>query len=475
MPAIDVGETSGENASGTWPDSLENSQQPRKGLSSLQETQERKEGREVVSTPPPEKPSLSWRRRKARFAGTQKRHLAEASRTSTDIRVGERREKSFIMDQLANANTHFALDLFQKLTEANSTGNIFFSPLNISSALAMVYLGAKGDTATQLSKACHFDAVEDLHVKLQALSTKINRSDAPYVLKLANRLYGEKTYCFLKDYLTSTQKLYGAELSMVDFLNAAQSVRTQINQWVEGQTEGKITELLSEDSVNELTKLVLVNAIYFKGSWEEKFDKFDTTDKPFRLSKKEKKNVKMMFMKKKLPFSYIDDCKCRVLELPYQGKELSMILLLPDDIEDDSTGLEQLEKQLILGNLQKWTCSQNMYSNHEVYVHLPKFKLEESYDLQSYLEALGLRDVFGSGKADLSGMSRARDLHVSKIVHKSFVEVNEEGTEAAAAAAAVAMNSMPMREKFNADHPFLFFIRYNPTNTILFFGRFASP
>nr|XP_060630716.1 leukocyte elastase inhibitor-like [Anolis sagrei ordinatus] len=377
------------------------------------------------------------------------------------------------MDQLANANTHFALDLFQKLIEANPTGNIFFSPLCMTSALAMVFLGAKGDTATQLSKTCHLDAVEDLHVRLHALSTNINRSDAPYVLKLANRLYGEKTYCFLKDYLTSTQKLYGTELSMVDFLNAAKSVRTQINQWVEGQTEGKITELLSEDSVNQLTKLVLVNAIYFKGTWEEKFEDKHTKDMPFRLSKKEKKNVKMMFMNKKLPFSYIDECKCRVLELPYRGKELSMILLLPDDIEDDSTGLEQLEKQLTLGKLQKWTSPQNMHSYNEVYVHLPKFKLEESYDLQFYLEALGLRDIFDSGKADLSGMSAAHDLHVSKIVHKSFVEVNEEGTEAAAAAAAVAVNSMP--KKFNADHPFLFFIRHNPTNTILFFGRFASP
>nr|XP_003225626.1 PREDICTED: leukocyte elastase inhibitor [Anolis carolinensis] len=380
------------------------------------------------------------------------------------------------MDQLANANTHFALDLFQKLIEANPTGNIFFSPLSMCSALAMVFLGAKGDTATQLSKTFHFDGVEDVHVKLQKLSTTINQSNVPYVLKLANRLYGEKTYTFLQDYLTSTQKLYGAELSTVDFLNAAESVRNEINQWVEGQTEGKIRELLSEGSVNELTKLVLVNAIYFKGSWEEKFKEEDTTDMPFRLSKKEKKNVKMMFMKKKFPFGYIDECKCRVLELPYKGKELSMIILLPDDIEDDSTGLERLEKQLTIDKLQEWTLPRNMYSHNEVYVHLPKFKLEESYDLKTYLSALGLRDVFDAGKANLSGMSGARDLHVSKIVHKSFVEVNEEGTEAAAATVvAVMLCSLPMEDDFNADHPFLFFIRHNPTSTILFFGKFASP
>ncbi|XP_078249529.1 leukocyte elastase inhibitor isoform X1 [Pogona vitticeps] len=382
----------------------------------------------------------------------------------------------FTMDDLAHANAHFALDLFQKLTEANPQGNIFFSPFSVSSAIGMVFLGAKGDTATQLSKTFHFDAVKDLHSRFQALNTRINRSDAPYILKLANRLYGEKTYTFLQDFLAGTQKLYGAELSKVDFLNASEGARKQINQWVEKQTEGKILELLSEGSVNALTKLVLVNAIYFKGSWEKKFQEEKTKDMPFRLNKKEKKTVKMMFMMEKLPFGYISEWKCRVLELPYKGKELSMIILLPDEIEDDSTGLEQLEKQITVEKLQEWTQPGKMHSHYEVHVHLPKFKLEESYELKSHLAALGVLDVFDGGKADLSGMSGARDLHLSKVVHKSFIEVNEEGTEAAAATAGLVMLcSMPMEEHFNVDHPFLFFIRHNPTGSILFFGRFASP
>ncbi|XP_067418687.1 leukocyte elastase inhibitor-like isoform X2 [Emydura macquarii macquarii] len=378
------------------------------------------------------------------------------------------------MEELSNANTHFALDLFRKLNETNPTGNIFFSPVSISAALAMVLLGAKGNTETQLLKTLHFDVVEELHSRFHTLTADINRSGASYLLKLASRLYGEKTYSFLAEFLTKTQKLYGADLATIDFLHASDEARKQINQWVGEQTEDKIPNLLSEGSLNNMTKLVLVNAIYFKGNWAEKFKEADTTGKPFRLNKNETKTVQMMYQKEKLPFGYISEQKCRVLELPYDGKELSMILLLPDDINDDSTGLQQLEKQLTLEKLQEWTQPRNMRPI-DVHVHLPKFKLEDSYDLKSDLSGLGLLDIFDSGKADLSGMSGARDLFLSKIAHKSFIEVNEEGTEAAAATAGIVMLCMIMEEDFNADHPFLFFIRHNPTQSILFFGRYASP
>ncbi|XP_006115614.2 leukocyte elastase inhibitor [Pelodiscus sinensis] len=378
------------------------------------------------------------------------------------------------MEKLSNANTQFALELFRKLNETNPTGNIFFSPLSISAAVAMVVLGARGNTETQLLKTLHFDVVEELHSRVQTLTSDINRSGAPYLLKLANRLYGEKTYSFLEDFLTKTQKLYRADLATVDFLHASDEARKQINQWVGEQTEGKIPKLLSESSVNSTTKLVLVNAIYFKGSWAEKFKETNTKEMQFRLNKKEKKPVQMMYQKEKFPFGYISELKCRMLELPYDGKDLSMIILLPDDINDDSTGLQKLEKQLTLEKLQEWTQPQNMHPI-DTHVHLPKFKLEDSYDLKSALTGLGLQDIFDCGKADLSGMSGARNLFLSQIVHKSFIDVNEEGTEAAAATAAIANFCMLMEEDFNADHPFLFFIRHKPTQSILFFGRYASP
>ncbi|XP_067418688.1 leukocyte elastase inhibitor-like [Emydura macquarii macquarii] len=375
------------------------------------------------------------------------------------------------MEELSNANTHFALDLFRKLNETNPTGNIFFSPVSISAALAMVLLGAKGNTETQLLKTLHFDVVEELHSRFHTLTADINRSGASYLLKLASRLYGEKTYSFLAEFLTNTQELYGADLATVDFLHASDEARKQINQWVGEQTEGKIPNLLSEGSLNNMTRLVLVNAIYFKGNWAEKFKAANTTGKPFRLNKNERKTVQMMYQKEKFPFGYISEQKCRVLELPYDGKELSMILLLPDDINDDTTGLQQLEKQLTLEKLQEWTQPRNMRPIH-VSVHLPKFKLEDSYDLKSDLSGLGLLDIFDSGKADLSGMSGARDLFLSKIVHKSFIEMNEEGTEAAAATGIIMVGACRGQD-FNADHPFLFFIRHNPTQSILFFGRYA--
>lgn len=379
------------------------------------------------------------------------------------------------MEQLSSANSLFALEMFRTLNESNPTGNIFFSPFSISSALAMVFLGTKGSTAAQLSKTFHFDSVEDIHSRFQSLNAEVSKRGASHTLKLANRLYGEKTYNFLPEFLTSTQKMYGADLAPVDFQHASEDARKEINQWVKGQTEGKIPELLAVGVVDSMTKLVLVNAIYFKGMWEEKFMKQDTTDAPFRLNKKNTKSVKMMYQKKKFFFGYISDLKCKVLEMPYQGGELSMVILLPEDIEDESTGLKKIEEQITLEKLREWTKRENL-ENIDVHVKLPRFKIEESYILNSNLGRLGLQDLFNSSKADLSGMSGSRDLFISKIVHKAFVEVNEEGTEAAAATAGIATFCMLLpEEEFTADHPFVFFIQHNPTANVLFLGRVCSP
>ncbi|XP_053570632.1 leukocyte elastase inhibitor [Bombina bombina] len=379
------------------------------------------------------------------------------------------------MDALTSACTHFCLDLFTKLNEQNPAGNVFFSPVSISAALAMIFLGAKGKTAEQVSKTLHFDGVKDLHPNFQALNAEINKKGASsFVLNLANRLFGEKTFGFLPEFLHSVQKQYKADLGTVDFVSAAEDARKEINQWVSEQTKGKIPEILSEGSVDTTTRLVLVNAIYFKGDWAEKFNTGETKEMPFHLSKNEQKPVKMMYQMKKFPFTYIPEINCRILELPYVGHELSMIIMLPDSIKDNTTGLQQVEKELTLEKFQEWTRPENM-GPIDVHVHLPKFKLEDSYKLKSDLAAMGMADIFDAGKADLSGMSGSSNLFLSEIVHKSFVEVNEEGTEATAATAGIAVFCMLREEEFNADHPFLFFIRHNATKNILFFGRYSSP
>ncbi|XP_078395627.1 leukocyte elastase inhibitor-like isoform X1 [Cetorhinus maximus] len=379
------------------------------------------------------------------------------------------------MEDLSKANCQFTLDLFKKLIEKNQAGNIFFSPFSISTALAMVYLGAKGNTASQMAKALHFDQVGDVHSGFQKLQLDINQADVSYLLKVANRLYGEKSYNFLEEFCKSTVKFYGAEMTAVDFQAAADETRQEINKWVEAQTEGKIQDLLIQGSLNSNTRLVLVNAIYFKGSWAEKFDEQNTKEMPFRLNKNESKPVKMMYQEEEFLFCDNPELKIKVLELPYVGNDLSMIILLPDDIMDDSTGLKQLEKALTFEKLQEWTLTNRMRKMN-VHVRLPKFKLEDEYELSSPLSSLGMQDLFEVSRADLSGMSGARDLSMSKVVHKSFVEVNEEGTEAAAATAVVIRcQSYTMPQRFIADHPFLFFIRHNKSNNILFFGRYTSP
>ncbi|XP_034530120.1 leukocyte elastase inhibitor-like isoform X1 [Notolabrus celidotus] len=384
---------------------------------------------------------------------------------------------SSIMAAISTSNTDFALDLLRTLSQADPSGNIFVSPLSISSALAMVYLGAKGDTAAQMAKALCFGSGEGVHADFQTLNTDINSPSASYILRLANRLYGESTANFLPKFLEATQKFYQADLKAVDFIGAPEACRGEINSWVEQQTENKIKDLLKPGTVSSMTRLALVNAIYFKGNWKSRFDAADTKEMPFKVNKNESKPVQMMYQMKKLPYNYIPgpDGGLQILELPYVDEELSMFILLPEESADGSDPLLKLEKDLKREHLDEWTNRENMDVHSEVHVNLPKFKLEEDYELNEPLAKLGMSDVFCAAKADLSGMNGEGGLFLSTVAHKAFVEVNEEGTEAAAATAGIIAFCMLREEHFTADHPFLFFIRHNKTKSILFLGRFTSP
>ncbi|NWX02286.1 SPB6 protein, partial [Caloenas nicobarica] len=379
------------------------------------------------------------------------------------------------MDNLCAANTTFAVDLLRKLCENKSRQNLFFSPFSISSALSMILLGSKSNTEAQIAKVLSLNKAEDAHNEYQSLLSEINDSNTKYILRTANRLYGEKTFEFLSSFIESSEKFYHAGLEQTDFRHAWEDSRKQINAWVEERTEGKIQNLLAEGILDSLTRLVLVNAIYFKGNWEKQFNKERTAERPFQINKNETKPVQMMFMKDSFNMTYIGDFRTKILELPYVGNELSMIILLPDKIQDGSTGLERLERELTYERLIDW-INPEMMDCTEVKVSLPRFKLEEDYDLKPLLSSMGMPDAFDLEKADFSGISAGKELVLSEVVHKSFVEVNEEGTEAAAATAGVMMLRCAMIvPDFTADHPFLFFIRHNKTSSILFCGRFCSP
>ncbi|KAL7871658.1 hypothetical protein SRHO_G00066410 [Serrasalmus rhombeus] len=381
----------------------------------------------------------------------------------------------FTMDSLTKANGTFALDLYRVLSDSNPGGNIFFSPLSISAALSMVYLGARGTTAKEMAKVMSFSSLPDVHIHFKNLSSVINSPKASYILRLANRLYGEKNFKFLPEFVESTRQLYQADLQAVDFIGASDESRKLINQWVEEQTESKIKDLLKPGMVTAMTRLALVNAIYFKGNWLQKFNAEDTKEVPFKINQNERKPVQMMFQMHKFPFAYIPEYKLQVLELPYVQEELSMLVLLPQEAEDGSDPLQKLESELTLDKLREWTNRENMDTGTDIIVHLPRFKLDEESSLEGVLTKMGMSSLFQAAAADLTGMSSDGGLYLSAVAHKAFVEVNEEGTEAAAATAGIAAFCMLREEFFIADHPFLFFIRHNPTNSILFLGRFRGP
>uniref|UniRef100_H3C092 Leukocyte elastase inhibitor n=1 Tax=Tetraodon nigroviridis TaxID=99883 RepID=H3C092_TETNG len=375
---------------------------------------------------------------------------------------------------LSKANTSFSLALFRELGDNDRTANIFYSPFSISSALAMVLLGAGGNTATEMSEAARFPEEDDIHTSFSQLLDELHKKNAPYALSVANRLYGDKN-CSCFGFLQSTRKHYRAELESVDFQSAAEASRIHINSWVEKQTEGKIKDLLVQGIVSSDTRLVLVNAIYFKGKWNKQFKEEATRDAQFNVTKNSSKPVKMMHQTSKFPFTFIPEAKCQILEMPYIGEELSMLIFLPYQMEDSSTGLEKLEKLLTYDKFMEWTRP-DMMDSVEVQVGLPRFKLEEKFNMKNVLVKMGMVEAFDVATSNFSGMSPANDLFLSEVVHKAFVEVNEEGTEAAAATGAIMMlRCARPSERFYADHPFLFFIRHNPSMSILFAGRYCSP
>ncbi len=375
---------------------------------------------------------------------------------------------------LVSNNTDFALSLYQLLKTKD--GNLFYSPYSISEALAMTYGGARGETEKQMATALRFQlAQSQLHPAFNSLDIALAKrgkgahgtDGKGFRLNVVNAIWGQKDFKFSNSYLDLLAQNYGAGMRLVDYINQSEPARQTINQWVSDQTEAKIKDLLPQGSVTDMTRLVLTNAIYFNAAWASQFNKSMTQEGQFTLV--DGNIVTVPLMRQQDSFRYTESTDFQVVELPYDGNELSMIILLPklENFSNFEKALTSTQLKTILDSL----------SNNEVNLSLPKFSVSSEFSLNQTLSDLGMPLAFSPTEADFSGIDGARDLYISDVVHKAFVTVDEEGTEAAAATGVViGTDDMPLEVKqMTVDHPFIYLIRDNPTGTILFAGRVMNP
>jgi serpin B len=372
------------------------------------------------------------------------------------------------VNNVVNSSNQFAFDLYSNLK--GEKGNIFFSPYSISTAMAMTYEGARGQTAEEIRQVFHYpDDINVLRRGYTETINQINKKDKKYELRTANALWAQKDYRFLPEYFKTAEKYYGGKVTNVDFVRDTENSRLTINKWVEDQTNNRIRDLIPQGAINSLTRLVLTNAIYFKGNWETQFPKKNTKEADFRVSADKKVRVPMMFIREG-KFNYTENEALQLLELPYAGNELSMLVLLPrNELSEVEPYLKADKIKDLMKNLRQ----------EEVDVYLPRFKFETKYLMggeQGILGRMGMPTAFSETQADFSGMTGRPDLYITEVVHQAFVEVNEEGTEAAAATGVImGVKAVFLKKVFRADHPFIFFIQHRDTGNILFMGRVIDP
>jgi serpin B len=375
-------------------------------------------------------------------------------------------EWSADMQAITDASNRFALDLYGKLRDTEK-GNIFFSPYSVHTALGMTEPGARGSTREQIVNVLHLPADEQKRLASGDLGRYYSHPRAGVSLAVANAVWGQKGFPWRPEFLAIQRDRFGAGFHEADFVSNPDTERQRINKWVEERTKEKVKDLLQERHITPKTRMVLANAIHFKGTWITQFDPERTRDAPFHLADGPRVVVPLMNTKAKCRWAYLDKQQGdKILELPYSGGEMSMVVLLPK-LPD---GLPEIERQLSPETLAKWLAGTQ---EGEVSVSMPKFRLERDYDLPEHLKALGMVDAFDLGRADFSGMADS-SLAVSAVAHKAFIEVNEQGTEAAAATA-VVMDAFGFPPAFYIDHPFLLLIRDTKHGTILFMGRVMNP
>lgn len=388
-----------------------------------------------------------------------------------------RSEPAPIADKVVRANNAFALDLYAQL--AKQPGNLVLSPFSIDTVLAMSYAGARGQTARQIAEVLYLPSENtNVHVGFATLLNALNHTNMVGCQFLsANSLWAQQGYPFLQPFQTCLKDQYDSTLNQIDLTGwphefdpaKAAAARKQINAWVETKTHDKIKEILPPRLPGSHTRLILVNAIWFKGLWAHPFDKMQTKSAPFHIGSK--KSVSAPTMHVTDYFCYIENDALQVLELPYLSNQLSMVIFLPKK----SDGLSELEKTFTVSDVGQLPKISKTY-HPEVTVSLPKFTETSECDLKEPLQTMGMRDAFLEDDADFSGITTMKPFFVEAAIHKAYVDVNEEGTEAAAATQlSITDSDHGAPVAFNADHPFLFLIRHNPTGAILFIGRVVNP
>ncbi|XP_043941926.1 antithrombin-III [Protopterus annectens] len=381
--------------------------------------------------------------------------------------------------ELSKANSKFAIKLYKHVAESKSTNaNIFMSPLSISTAFAMAKLGACGETLKQIMEVFQFDTIKEktsdrIHYFFAKLNCRLyKKANKSSELVSANRLFGEKSLVFNETYQNISETTYGAKLMPLNFKEKSEQSRHIINEWISNKTENRITDMIPEGVITTDTVLVMVNAMYFKGLWKSKFKPEFTHDAEFYRQEHDYCHVPMMYQETKFKYGKFVKDRVQVIELPYKGDDIAMILILPNK----EVGLTEVEKTLNFDKLHFWL---NSMKEHEVAVSLPRFQISDNFSLKERLEQMGLLDLFNPDTSNLPGIVEGgrKDIYITDAFHKSFLEVNEEGSEAAAVTALIFTGrSLNInREIFNANRSFILLILESRIRSIIFMGRISNP
>jgi serpin B len=395
--------------------------------------------------------------------------LIPAVKARAEVQPHARAPLTPVVRAVAAANNQLAFDLFRQLGSADAEKNLLISPISISTALTMTYAGARGETASQMAAVLHLNGLADdaVHAGYGGLIEDLNAPREGYDLKVANRLFAQTGFPFRQLFLDTLAGPYAAPLEQLDFVRNTEPSREHINGWVADQTNQKIKDLLPQGTITQDTRIVLTNAVYFNGAWKNRFVERSTADAPFYHLDGSVGRSPLMHQENYLNYADFDDFQ--MLEIPYAGDDLTMVVMLPNDRD----GLAALEASI---DAERFQESVESLESRKVTLFLPKFTFRDDASLGTPLQGLGMTDAFGN--PDFTGISDGGGLAISDVIHKTFIDVNESGTEAAGATAviigttSVDTNPVPL---FRADHPFLFGIRDAHTGSLLFLGRMTDP